>query len=99
MTDDQVLKAIRAINERLNEQKTSYDEVRCCYAMFLINMINAQMAQAPPSEGLETIARYLQQFADIQLIDSELKGTDPFSSIPGVRPALIEFFQRIRSEP
>lgn len=71
MTDDQVLKAIRAINERLNEQKTSYDEVRCCYAMFLINMINAQMAQAPPSEGLETIARYLQQFADIQLIDHD----------------------------
>jgi hypothetical protein len=69
MTDDQVLKAVRAINERLDEQKISYDEVRRCYASFLIKLINAQMVRALPSDGLETIARYLQHFADTELID------------------------------
>lgn len=69
MTDDQVLKAIRGINERLDEQKISYDEIRRCYASFLIKLISAQMAHALPSDGLETIARNLQHFADTELID------------------------------
>ncbi|MEX6667488.1 hypothetical protein [Pseudomonas sp. W2-17] len=69
MTDDQVLIAIRAINERLGDQNISYDEVRRCYASFLIKLINAQMVQIHPSEGIKTITRYLQQFADTQLID------------------------------
>ncbi|OCX14112.1 hypothetical protein [Pseudomonas graminis] len=71
MTDDQVLKAIRVINERLEEQKNSYDEVRRCYASFLIKLIGSQMVQALPSDGLETIVRYLQHFADTELIDHD----------------------------
>ena len=69
MTDDQALKAIRVINERLDQQKMSYDEVRRCYASFLIKLINSKMVKIHPSDGIKTITRYLQHFADTELID------------------------------
>ena len=71
MNESQALSAINNIDHTIAERGVPYDEIRRCYAGFLLFLINVKQVVERPSAQLQTVTQSLEYLAKIRQVDSD----------------------------